>query len=61
MGHRNFLEIVFVGVEPKSFKEAKKDSSWREPVRKEIGTLENNETWSMKTLFLRKKALGCRV
>lgn len=57
MVHRNFLAAVSVSVVPKSFKEAMRDSSWREAMQKEIQTLEANGTWTMETLPPGKKAL----
>lgn len=56
--HRNFLAAVTMGHEPKHFKEAMKDSGWRDAMGKEIRALEDNETWVMETLPPGKKALG---
>lgn len=46
----NFLATIFAGVEPKSFKQAMLDPPWREAMAKEIDTLEQNNTWTFKTL-----------
>ncbi|XP_073017921.1 uncharacterized protein [Primulina eburnea] len=43
---RNFLAAVTAGHEPKHFKEAMKDSGWRDTMDKEILALEANETWT---------------
>ena len=58
VGHKNFLAVVSVGVEPRSVKEAMKDPKWRDAMQKEISALEDNETWSLVSLPPGKKALG---
>ena len=42
--HRFFLAVVAIGCEPSTYAEAIKDECWREAMRKEIQTLEDNET-----------------
>ena len=56
--HRNFLAAVTAGHEPKNFKEAMKDSGWRDAMSREIRALEDNETWVMEPLLPGKKAMG---
>ncbi|XP_021746669.1 uncharacterized protein LOC110712514 [Chenopodium quinoa] len=58
--HRVFIAAVDTVVEPRNFKEAKKDEGWREAMQKEISALENNHTWVMEKLPPGKKSLGCR-
>jgi transposase InsO family protein len=58
--HRNFVAAVTAGKEPKNFKEAVKDSGWRDAMRNEIQALEDNETWVMEKLPPGKKALGSK-
>ncbi|KAA3486784.1 Retrovirus-related Pol polyprotein from transposon TNT 1-94 [Gossypium australe] len=48
------------GVELQSFKKVVKDVGWCDAMQKEICALEDNDTWSMETLPLGKKALGSK-
>lgn len=48
--HCAFLAAVTAGSEPKSFVEAMKDSMWRDAMKKEMQTLEDNETWTLEPL-----------
>ncbi|GAA0143116.1 transmembrane signal receptor [Lithospermum erythrorhizon] len=47
-------------VEPKSFKEAMRDSRWRAAMKMEIQAHENNHTWTLASLPPGKQALGRR-
>ncbi|KNA09010.1 hypothetical protein SOVF_157600, partial [Spinacia oleracea] len=58
--HRIFLAAVIAAIEPRTFNEAMKNAGWREAMQKEIGALEDNETWVMEELPPGKKALGCK-
>ncbi|KAL6343175.1 hypothetical protein AAG906_020973 [Vitis piasezkii] len=51
------LWFVTTGCEPSTYVEAIKDECWREAMRKEIQTLEDNETWTVEDLPPEKKAI----
>ncbi|RVW86956.1 Retrovirus-related Pol polyprotein from transposon RE2 [Vitis vinifera] len=51
---------VTTGCEPSTYAEAIKDECWREVMRKEIQSLEDNETWTIGDLLPRKKAIGSK-
>ncbi|GAA0177806.1 hypothetical protein LIER_29753 [Lithospermum erythrorhizon] len=59
-GHRGFLATITVGVEPKSYHQASKDSGWCAAMLSEIRALEDNGTRSLVDLAPSKKALGSR-
>ena len=58
--HWFFLAAVTTGCEPSTYAEAIKDECWREVMRKEIQSLEDNETWTIGDLLPRKKAIGSK-
>ena len=58
--HRFFLAVVTTGCEPSTYAEAIKDERWREAMRKEIHSLENNGTWTGENLPPGKKAIGSK-
>ena len=56
--YRKFIANVTSITEPKSFKEAMQDASWRKSMNDEIRALEDNGTWTMELLPPGKRALG---
>ena len=46
--------------EPKSYKEAVKDSRWIEAMKSEIEALQSNHTWDLVTLPEGKTPIGCK-
>jgi len=58
--HRKFLAAVTTERETISFAEAVKDSRWRLVMQQETQALEDNQTWTIWSLPMNKKALGCR-
>ena len=58
--HPFFLAVVTTGCEPSTYAEAIKDERWREAMRKEIHSLENNGTWTGENLPPGKKAIGSK-
>lgn len=50
----------YSGVIPRTYAEAFEDENWCGANRGEIDALEENDTWTLKTLPPRKKAFGCK-
>lgn len=48
--HCVFLAAITLGREPTSFKEAMRDSGWRDAMSQEIRALEDNEMWVLEPL-----------
>lgn len=58
--YRHFLAAIIAGIEPQTYTEAMKDERWRHAMQHEIQALENNGTWTVESLPLGKKAIGCK-
>ena len=58
--HQAFLSAITSGVIPKTYAEAFTDEKWRGAVGNEIDALEERGTWTVVTLPVGKKALGCK-
>lgn len=58
--HCKFIAAVTADKEPMLFAEAVKDSRWRLAMQEEIQALEDNNTWTLCSLPMNKKALGCK-
>lgn len=56
--HKHFLAAITKRKEPTSFKEAVKDSGWRQAMKEEIDALERSGTWTLEDLPPGKKAIG---
>ena len=57
MNYRKFLAVISTQ-EPRSFKEAVKDTGWRASMQQQIQALEDNGTWTLEPLPPGKHALG---
>ncbi|RVW27296.1 Retrovirus-related Pol polyprotein from transposon TNT 1-94 [Vitis vinifera] len=58
--HRSFTAAVSQDIEPTSYAEATSHSHWQEAMQSELAALEANHTWSLTSLPLGKKPIGCR-
>lgn len=57
---RSFLAAMKTNREPNSYAKAMKNARWREVMKIEIETLENNKTWIIEDLPPVKKAIGSK-
>lgn len=53
-------KIFLVLVEPRSFKEVAYDPQWIKAMEQEIQALEDNHTWEIVDLPIRKQAIGSK-
>ncbi|GKV20621.1 hypothetical protein SLEP1_g30721 [Rubroshorea leprosula] len=58
--HKAYLAAITSLDEPKTFSQAVKSEHWREAMRKEITTLEQNGTWTLERLPLGKQAIDSK-
>lgn len=58
--HCQFLAVITLVYEPKSFKEAMEDENWRFASGDEIDAFEASGTWDIVTLPKGKRALACK-
>lgn len=58
--YQSFLSHFSVDVEPRSYSEAIKDSTWVDAMQAEIQALEENKTWVLVPLPSGKKPIGCK-
>ncbi|XP_076937403.1 uncharacterized protein LOC143605020 [Bidens hawaiensis] len=58
--HKAFLAAISTNDEPKTFRQAMQDDSWREAMKREIQALEQNETWTLVELPEGKHAIGSK-
>lgn len=58
--HKQFIVAISVESEPSKFFDALKHSHWRQAMQSEVDALERNQTWTLTTFPLGKKALGCK-
>ncbi|KAF5471273.1 hypothetical protein F2P56_011717 [Juglans regia] len=58
--HRAYALSLSLTHEPKSYEEAVASDHWKAAMRSEIDALEANNTWSITTLPLGKKPVGCK-
>ncbi|GLT64493.1 hypothetical protein SLA2020_369820 [Shorea laevis] len=58
--HKAYLAAITSLDEPKTFSQAVKSEHWREAMRKEITTLEQNETWTLERLPPGKQAIDSK-
>ncbi|GJS81629.1 integrase [Tanacetum coccineum] len=57
---QTFLSAINDHDEPKFFHQAAQDENWKEAIRKEIHTLEQNGTWTLEQLPNGKKAIDSK-
>ncbi|KAJ9561724.1 hypothetical protein OSB04_006884 [Centaurea solstitialis] len=53
-------ELMFTGEEPKTFQEAMTDPNWREAMRKELESINKNQTWNLTKLPPGKIPIGLK-
>lgn len=58
--HRAFLVAITKDVEPKTYKQAIRSKVWTNAMGSEIGSLEENNTWTIEDLPLGKTAIGSK-
>ena len=58
--YAHFCSLITAISEPKSYSEAVKDPKWQNAMADEIAALESNQTWTITSLPLHKKAIGCK-
>lgn len=57
---QSFVMNVSHNCEPNSFEEASMDPAWQRAMTQEFTALHDNNTWTLTTLPIDKKAIGCR-
>lgn len=57
--YKCYLAKLTNSVEPKSFKEAMQYDEWKQDMRAEIDSLEDNHTWYLVDLPPNKRLIGC--
>lgn len=58
--HKVFLAAINSHDEPKSFSQASQDHEWREPMKREIRALEQNDTWVLQDVPSENKAIDSK-
>ena len=58
--HRSFIATVNQDIEPISYTEATSHPHWQEVMQSELAALSTNHIWSLTSLPLGKKSIGCR-
>lgn len=58
--HKTFLAAITTNDEPKNFKQAIQNPKWIEAMKKEIQALEQNDTWTIKSLPEGKQAIDSK-
>ncbi|KAF2323051.1 hypothetical protein GH714_033027 [Hevea brasiliensis] len=56
--HRAYLVAITHNDEPSTYSQAIRDPHWKNTMAKEIAALESNNTWTIETMPLEKKAGG---
>ncbi|KAL0399800.1 UNVERIFIED_CONTAM: putative mitochondrial protein [Sesamum radiatum] len=60
IAYMSFVASLSVLQEPRSFSDAVKHVEWRDTMNAELEALEQNNTWRLTPLPLRKRAIGCK-
>lgn len=58
--HRSFVASISSSMEPDTFSQAEKDPKWQQAMASEIKALEQNKTWTLTSLPVGKKPIGCK-
>lgn len=60
LSHRHFIANIAACKEPAHYTYAVKDPRWVDAMNKELKTLEDNNTWIVRTVPPGKRAIGCK-
>lgn len=58
--HCAFLTVLSSSQEPKTFKKASSNLTWKKAIQEELQALDDNNTWDIVQLPPGKKIVGCR-